>query len=873
MKAADIRKTFLDFFAEREHRIVPSSSLIPDDPTLLLANAGMNQFKPYFLGKKKPDYARAASVQKCARTTDIENVGLTARHHSFFEMLGNFSFGDYYKAEVTKWAWTLVTEGFGLDPDLLWVTVFETDDEAFEAWRDGVGVPAAKIVRRGMEDNYWSMGVAGPCGPCSEVFYDRGAKYGDVDGFQDGDRIMEFWNLVFMEKERDGDFNILGDLPAKNVDTGMGLERMASIVQQVDSNYDIDIFKPIFERAQELTGHRYGDDHRTDVSLRILADHARTTAFLIADGVFPTNEERGYVLRRIMRRAVRHARMLGVEKPVLVALCDSVIATMGDAYPELRGGRALIEQVAGAEEEHFGHALGRGLIMLEEEVGRAAKTKTIPGTVAFKLHDTYGFPLELTSEIVAEAGLEIDRDEFTRLMDEQRERARSARKDTSAAKAEEAHKAILAERGATEFIGYAFTEAASTILALVRDGDRVPAASAGDDVEIVLAQTPFYPEGGGQVGDTGLVRVDGAEIEIVDTQKVLGDLIVHRGRVRSGQVKAGAPAEAVVDAVRRAAVARSHTATHILHQTLREILGDHARQAGSLVDAGRLRFDFPHQQAVERELLDRAEELVNARVGGDTLVRPYETTQDYAREIGAIALFGEKYGDIVRVVEIGDYSVELCGGTHVEHTSQVGAVKILGEASIGANLRRVEALTGSEAIGNWRHERAVLEHIGALLRVKPEEAPARVEKLIADLKAAEQQIEAARRDKERGAAGDLAKAGERIGDTLLLVAPQEDLAVGDLQRLAVATRDATGGPAVVVLASAAGGKAGIVAAITKDVASRGISAKTILAQAARAIGGGAGGKDEVATGGGNNPDGIADALRLAGDAARAALGS
>ena len=873
MKAADIRKTFLDFFAEREHRIVPSSSLIPDDPTLLLSNAGMNQFKPYFLGKKKPEYARAASVQKCARTTDIENVGLTARHHSFFEMLGNFSFGDYYKAEISAWAWELVTEKFGLDPELLWVSIFETDDEAFEAWHDGVGVPADKIVRRGMDDNYWSMGVAGPCGPSSEIFYDRGPKYGDVEGFQDGDRIMEFWNLVFMEKERDADYTIVGDLPAKNVDTGMGLERTASILQKVDSNYDTDIFKPIFERAQELTGHRYGEDTRTDVSLRILADHARTTAFLIADGVFPSNEERGYVLRRIMRRAVRHARILGVDKPVLVPLCDSVIATMGESYPELSGGRALVEQVAGAEEEHFSHTLGRGLTMLEDEVGKAKTAKKLPGAVAFKLHDTYGFPLELTSEIVAEAGLDVDRDEFTRLMDEQRERARAARKDTSAAKAEEAHKAILAERGASEFVGYDSTESASTLLAIVRDGVRVPAASAGEEIEIVLAKTPFYPEGGGQVGDTGLVRVDGAEIEVLDTQKVLGDLIVHRARVRSGEARSGAAAEALVDAQRRAAVARSHTATHIIHQTLREILGDHARQAGSLVDAGRLRFDFPHQQAVARELLDRAEEVVNGRVGSDTLVRPYETTQDYAREIGAIALFGEKYGEIVRVVEIGDYSVELCGGTHVEHTSQVGAVKILGEASIGANLRRVEALTGSEAIGNWRRERAVLEHIATLLKVKPDEAPARIEKLIADLKAAEQQIEAARREKERGAAGDLAKTGERIGDTLLLVGHQEGLAVGDLQRLAVATRDAAGGPAVVVLASSSGGKAGIVAAVTKEVVSRGTSAKAILGQAARAIGGGAGGKDEVATGGGNNPDGIAEALRLAGEAAREALGS
>lgn len=871
MLVSQIRTAFLDFFAKRGHKVVPSSSLIPNDPTLLLANAGMNQFKPFFLGKQKPEYPRAVSVQKCARTTDIENVGLTARHQSFFEMLGNFSFGDYYKKEAAVFAWELVTETFGLSPDRLWVTVYETDDEAFDAWHKGVGVPKDKIVRRDKEDNFWDMGVAGPCGPCSEIFYDRGPAFGEVNGFEDGDRIMEIWNLVFMELERDNEGNILGELPAKNVDTGMGLERIASVLQDVASNYEIDAFRPIVARAEELTGRAYGGDQKTDISLRIMADHARSATFLIADGVFPSNEDRGYVLRRLMRRAIRHAKILGVDDLVLPSMASIVIDGFGDAYPELSSNRALVEQVCGAEEEGFRATLGRGLSMLGESIGGAG-TQRIGGDVAFKLHDTYGFPLELTKEIAAESGLDVDTDEFTELMNQQRNRARAARKDVKAAKAEEAYKEILAERGATEFTGHVVTEEDATIVGLINAaGSRVVTADEGEQVEVVLVRTPFYPEGGGQVGDSGVITAGDAQIVVEDTQKLTGDLIVHRGRIKAGQVRAGIEAHARVDADRRGAITRSHTATHILHQTLREVIGDHARQAGSLVDAGRLRFDFPHQQQVPRELLDQAESIVNGRVLDDIVVRPYETSQDYARQIGAVALFGEKYGEIVRVVEIGDYSVELCGGTHVRHTSQVGAVKILGEASIGANLRRVEALTGEAAIQGWRNDRAVLDHIALLLKANTDDAPARVEKLLEDLKQAQKDIESARRQQEKAAAGDIAKDAERIGETMLLVAEQPGLNVGDLQRLGIATRDAFGGPAVVVLASSADGKAGIVAAVTKDVARRGVSAKAIIAQAARAIGGGAGGKDEVATGGGNNPAGVSEALTLARSAARDAL--
>ncbi|MGH2830608.1 MAG: alanine--tRNA ligase, partial [Actinomycetota bacterium] len=470
MKTSDIRRAFVDFFAERGHTIVPSSPLIPNDPTLLLTNAGMNQFKPYFLGTQKPPYPRAASVQKCARTTDIEIVGRTARHQSFFQMLGNFSFGDYYKHQAAAWAWELVTGIFGLSEDRLWVTIFETDDEAFDAWHKGVGIPAGRIVRRGMEDNFWSMGVAGPCGPCSEIFYDRGPAFGEVEGFQDGDRIMEFWNLVFMESEQDASLKIIGELPAKNVDTGMGLERIASILQEVPSNYETDEFRSVLARAEEVTGRVYGKDPKADVSLRILADHARTGTFLIADGVFPSNEDRGYVLRRLLRRAVRHATILGIDQRVLVPMAEAVIATLGEVYPELSTNGALVEQVAGAEEEGFRTTLGRGMVMLESAIGKSRAAKTVPGSVAFKLHDTYGFPVELTLEIAEESGLDVDRQEFDRLMQDQRQRARAGRKDASAVAAEDAYKAVAAERGPSEFVGHAATEASSALLAVIRAG-------------------------------------------------------------------------------------------------------------------------------------------------------------------------------------------------------------------------------------------------------------------------------------------------------------------------------------------------------------------------------------------------------------------
>ena len=877
MRAADIRRTFLEFFRALDHRIVPSSSLVPDDPSApLLTTAGMVQFIPYFTGRKPIDFPRAASCQKSARTTDIEIVGLDARHQTFFEMLGNFSFGDYFKSEAIRWAWDLSTQGFGLDPGRIWVTVFEADDEAARIWRDEVGLPAERIVRRAREDNFWWMGVAGPGGPSSELFYDRGPAYGEVDGFQDGDRIMEFWNLVFTEFEVDSRGEPLGQLPRRNVDTGLGLERLAAILQDVPGAFETDIFAPIIARAEQLAGVRYGASYdseaRTDISLRILAEHARFATFLIGDGVFPSNDGRGYVLRRVLRRAVLHARLLGVAQPVMAPLVDSVVRTMGEAYPELIARKEMITATTSAEEEHFRHTLDKGLSLLSSAI---AETKnfaknTLSGDTVFKLHDTYGFPVELTIEIARDEGLEVDQESFEGLMREQQDRARAGMKRASAS-SEHALREILAERGPTKFLGYDRTEAESPLAGIVRDGERVATASEGQEVDVVLDATPFYAQGGGQVGDTGLIMVDGAVLDVLDTQPGLDELIVHRVRVQTGEAQAGTNALAVVDEARRAAVARSHTATHLLHATLREALGPHAHQAGSLVDAGRLRFDFPHNEAVSRDLLAEVEETVARRILGDDLVRPYETTRDEASAIGAMALFGEKYGDIVRVVEIGDYSIELCGGTHVTHTSQIGPVKILGEASIGSGLRRVEALTGADAIEAYRNDRRLLEQIASLVKGSADEAAEKVRKMLEELKAARAEMERARLGGIREQAAEIAAKAERVGDAKVVAAEAAGLQVDGLQKLAVAVREAMGPSAAVVVGSRRDDGASVVAAVSKDLVQRGVSAKALVAAAAATLDGRGGGKDDLATGGGKRPNALPEALKAAVAAARGVL--
>ena len=877
MKVSDIRRTFLEFFREREHRVVPSSSLVPEDPTApLLTTAGMVQFIPYLSGKKPIEFPRAASCQKSARTTDIDLVGLDARHQTFFEMLGNFSFGDYFKAEAIQWAWQLSLDGFGLDPARIWATVYEQDDEAAEIWR--AYLPAERIIRMGREDNFWWMGVAGPGGPCSELYYDRGPEYGEADGFVPGDRIMEYWNLVFTEFQVDANGEPVQPLPQRNVDTGLGLERLAAILQRVPGAYETDVFKPIIERAEQLAGVKYQATYeqldKSDVSIRILAEHARFATFLIGDGVFPSNEGRGYVLRRVIRRAVRHARILGIREPIMTHLIDAVVSAMGDAYPEIVSGKEMIAGAAAAEEDQFRNTLSKGITLLDEEMEGARKggTPRVSGKTAFKLHDTYGFPLELTLEIARDAGMEVDEDEFSSLMREQQERARAATK-REIASSEKALREILTERGPTKFLGYERLESDGLLVGLVRDGERVPAAAEGEEVEVVLDATPFYAEGGGQVGDTGLIIAGGAQIEVLDTQEALGELIVHRAKVRQGEAVTGADVHAAVDAGRRDSIARSHTATHVLHATLRGAVGPHARQAGSLVDAGRLRFDFPHTEAVSRDLLAEIEDTVNGRLLSDDLVRPYETTREEANTIGAMMLFEEKYGDVVRVVEIGDYSIELCGGTHVTHTSQVGLVKILGEASIGSNMRRVEALTGAEAIEGYRRDRMLLEQIATLVRGTPDEAADKVRRILDDLKAARSEMERSRKGDVKDLAGTLAAKAELVGDAAIVAAEVPGVGVGDLRSLAVAVREAVRGAAIVALASGADGKAGIAVAVSKELVGRGVKAPVLAKGPAEAIGGRAGGKDDLATGGGNRPEGVSEAVRLAAEEARRALGS
>jgi alanyl-tRNA synthetase len=883
MRSDEIRRTFLSFFQERGHTRVPSSSLVPNDPSLLLTTAGMVQFKPYFLGQQEPPYPRATTVQKSFRTTDIENVGKTIRHMTFFEMLGNFSFGDYFKREAIVLAWKLVTEGYGIDPDRLWATVYVEDDEAAKAWLEYL--PADRIVRRdrpldqvpleerGKFDNFWSMGVAGPCGPSSEIFVDRGSQYGP-DGGPDAseERFLEIWNLVFMQFERDDDFNILGELDSKGVDTGSGLERVAIVLQDAASVYDTDVFAPLMETVQSVTGKTYGRDERADVSLRILAEHGRATSFLISDGVLPSNEGRGYVLRRMLRRVVSHARRLGVEVPVTGPLAERTVELLGDAYPELVEQRAFILQVAAAEEEHFGATLRQGMARFEEEVSRARERgdRTLSGEAAFLSHDTYGFPIELTTELAAEAGLAVDTQAFERLMAEQRRRGREhARR----AEDREALVEIGRRAGPTDFLGYQQLRADSRLVGLAVEGARM-AASEGDAVELVLDRTPFYAEGGGQVGDAGEIRTPTGTVRIEDAVKGPGDTIVHLGTVSSGEVQEGQDVEAVVDGDRRAATARSHTGTHLLHWTLRNLLGEHARQAGSLVAPGRLRFDFNHFEALSPDLLGEVEGTVNRRLGEDASVRAYETTWEFARSQGAIALFEETYSDLVRVVEIGDYSTELCGGTHVARTGEVSLEVVVSEGSIGSGLRRIEALVGEDALEHVRLERRLLEEVAGVLGAgDPALAPERARRAVARIKELEAELGAIR-GKERGKRiEELAARALDVSGVSLVVAevPGED--PGGLRELALQLRGRLEGRGhgAAVLGSADGAKATLVAACTRPLIDRGITAPELLADAARIVGGGAGGKEHLAFAGGGRGAALSEALATIPDRLAALL--
>ena len=857
MDTRRIRDSFLAFFEQRGHQRVPSSSLVPDDPTLLFTNAGMIQFKPYFQGEQKPPFERAVSVQKCMRAggkhNDLEEVGRTSRHLTFFEMLGNFSFGNYFKSEACAWGWELATEAWGMDPDRLWVSVYETDDVAFDIWRDEVGVKPERILRLGKEDNYWSMGVAGPCGPCSEILFDRGDAYGEASPrgpLDNEERYLEFWNLVFMEKECDSELEEIGDLPTKNIDTGAGLERIAMLLQDKRSLLETDVLSGMIDAAAEVVGRPYGIEEETDFGLRVLADHGRSMTFMIADGVLPSNEERGYVLRRIIRRAVRHARLLGHEGVVAEALIDRCVATMGDFYPEIAERRDFITEVALREEEGFTQTLRQGLSLLDGTIARAKETgqERLKGDIVFRLHDTFGFPVDLTREIAGEAGLAVDEAGFADLMERQRARARAARRSEGGGKEADELAQLAEEHGPTEFMGYEHLTGSGRVLGIAGPSGPAPGASAGEEVDVLLDSTVFYAESGGQVGDRGRLIGPSGEGEVQATRPIAPGVTGHRVRVTAGDIKVGDDLEERVDAAFRAGCERSHTATHILHWALRDRLGEHATQAGSLVEPGRLRFDFNHYEALDPALSADISAELQERVLADDSVLAYETSFDYARSQGAMAIFGEKYGDFVRVVEVGEYSKELCGGTHVPHTSQIGVAVLTSERSVGANLRRVEALVGREGIRYLRDRAEALERSARLLRANPEEVEARIERLLAQQKDLERKVAGIERQAAAAEADGLARGASPVGDARLVVT-RRDGGVDALRSLAQATRNALG-RGIVVLGAAADGRANLVAAVSKDLVARGVSARDLIQPGARLLGGGGGGKPELAISGG-----------------------
>jgi len=867
-----IRTAFTSFFEEKGHVVRPSASLIPNDPTLLLTNAGMVPFKPYFLGEETPPHKRATTVQKVVRTIDIDIIGSTKRHLSFFEMPGNFSFGDYFKEDAIAWSYEFVTQRLGLDPDLLWYTVFETDDEAAEIW-SGI-VPAERIQRRDEKENFWQMGVPGPCGPSSEIFYDKGAEFGEGGGpaIGDEDRFVEVWNLVFMQNIQDEPYHVIGDLPAKSIDTGMGLERMAAVLQGVPSVFDIDTIAHVRDAASSYTGLTYGEDELHDVSLRILADHGRAVTFLIADGVVPSNDGRGYVLRRILRRAVRHAWQYGGEGLVFPSLVDATVEVMGDWYNEVVERRDFINQVVVREEERFRRTLESGHQLLDAELARE-DAPALSGATVFKLHDTFGFPVELTREIAAERGVEVDTQGFESEMAEQRRRARAAWKGGDEVAAQEVYRSVLDVTGLTEFVGYETDAAEGQVLAMVADGEPVERAEEGRQVEIFLSRTPFYAESGGQIGDTGLIETETGSAVVLDTKHALQGLHGHRVRVQSGYVAVGQQATASIDIPRREAIRKSHTGTHVLHWALRDVLGDHASQAGSLVEPGRLRFDFSHFTQVAPQELAEVEARANEKLIDNERVKTTVTTKDEAEEMGALAFFGDKYGDTVRVVQVGSFSTEFCGGTHTHTSAQVGPLLVTSESSIGSNLRRVEALTGLAAYQQLVEVRAGLDQVGRMLKVSGPEIPTRVEGLLERIDTLEGELDILRSQRRGELAVELANQATKVGRTSLLVASAPDLDPNSLRQLALGVRDRLGPPAVVITGSAVAGKGSLVGVVTKDLVDAGVSAAAIISEAATELGGGGSRDPELAQAGGPHGDRLDVALERARDSAERLIGS
>ena len=881
MESAEIRSRWLRFFESDNrqgltHTVVPSASLIADDPNLLLVNAGMVPFKPFFLGEVTPPYKRATSVQKCVRTLDIDEVGKTTRHASFFQMCGNFSFGDYFKEGAIALAWELLTRpiadgGYGFPEEKLWVTVYLDDDEAADIWHKQIGVPKERIQRRDMADNFWSMGVPGPCGPCSEIYYDRGPAYGAEGGpIADENRYLEIWNLVFMQNERGAgggkdSYPILGELPAKSIDTGLGLERTAALLQGVENIYEIDTTIMILNRASELTGVKYGSSEKSDISLRVIADHARTSAMLIGDGVTPGNEGRGYVLRRMMRRTIRNMRLLGSMDPIMSELTISAIAAMGPQYPELVADKKRILSVSVSEEESFLQTLKSGtqIFDLASVALKKSKSTILSGDEVFKLHDTYGFPFDLTLEMAREEGLEVDEDGFRRLMKEQKDRAKAdARAKKSGHTDVSVYKAIADKSGKGEFIGYTHQSSESKLTGIVVDGIGVSSASEGEDVELTLNRTPFYSEGGGQLADGGRITLSsGAVVEIEDVQSPVPGLSVHRGRVISVSIEVGSDALAEIDIDRRHAISRAHTATHMVHKAFREILGETATQAGSENSPGRFRFDFPATGSVPVSVLNDVESRVNTLLLDNLEVTAESMSQAKAKELGAMALFGEKYGDVVRVVSVGEWARELCGGTHVERSGQLGVIKLLSESSIGAGVRRVEALVGVDAYKFLAREHVLLNSLTDLIKgARTEELPERISELLNKMKDIEKELASVRSAQAFSQVGELAKSALVINGISFISSVMADGVSGDdLRKIAIDLRSREA-QSVVALISANEGKPVLVVATSEGARAAGVKAGALVKIGSTILGGGGGGKDDFAQGGGIDASKSLDAL-------------
>ena len=869
--ANQLREAFTGFFESKGHTPVQSASLIPHDPTVLFTVAGMVPFKPYFVGDEAAPYKRAVSVQKCARAggkhNDLDDVGRTKRHLVFFEMMGNFSFGDYFKSDAIPWSWELVTEVFGFDGDQLWITVHESDDEAEQIWHDVVGVPMNRIQRLGDADNFWQMGDTGPCGPCSEIHIDRGAAFGPDGGplnDKKGDRFLEFWNLVFMQfnQAKDGSRT---PLPKPSIDTGAGLERILALMQGTDSVWETDVLFPLVQQAQSLTSAKYraGDyDDRDSFSLRVLAEHARSATMLVNDGVFPSNEGRGYVLRRIIRRAVRHAYLLGTEKLVMPKLTETALEVMRSAYPELDANKDFILGVLTKEEESFRQTLKTGVTILEDELSGGAKK--LGGSTAFLLHDTYGFPLELTQEIASERNVEVDVEGFEKEMSAQRKRAKSARKGASVdASSVESYRAVMEQHGTTTFVGYETTESTSKVLAVlpvVSDS-----AEGVNTVEIFLDLTAFYAESGGQVGDTGVITSSTGEARVVDTTFALPGLRKHTCEMTRGVIESGQQVQASVDVIVRDATRRNHTATHVLHWALRQVLGEHVKQAGSLVSDERLRFDFSHYASVTQDEIEQIERLANSEVLSNTQTRNYETSKDEATAAGAIAFFGDKYGDMVRVLEAGN-SIELCGGTHVRATGDIGLIKIVAESSIGSNLRRIEAVTGENALNFVLDASRTLHSAADLLGASSSDMVATVKRKLSEIKGLQDEIKQLRGVQARQLAGGL--AAKHVNG--VVISRVDGITPNDLRELALAVRQDAQVQLVVLGGVTDTGGVALVATVSSGVS---MSAGELIKDAAKAVGGGGGGKGDIATAGGKNPAALDEALEIARRVATEAIGS